>query len=246
MSTTDTSSHNKTSDHQHRHRFDSMAYQSSNCLPVPQTDCWNSPLCPHNRSTNAPPGSSNKTHCGSSRQSSPATNTSLGDFTAPVLAPTKGPTRPPMKRARTDRTSISPDFDLDDKPELNITNDRPSQTSSTSNNKEKRLPHHVIERRYRENLNSQIEALRSAVPSTSSCLALDMEDIGAAAGSNAIRPLSKAGVIAHAAEYMRQVTQQNEEMEWQIAQLRITAEALQRLVNCEDCGVVQRIVDAGT
>lgn len=74
-----------------------------------------------------------------------------------------------------------------------------------------------------------------------------MEDIG---GSNpnagGIRPLSKAGVIAHAAEYMRQLAAQNEEVERANREMRVTVEALRRLVNCEDCGVVQRIVDAGS
>lgn len=73
-----------------------------------------------------------------------------------------------------------------------------------------------------------------------------MEDIGSAANPNAgIRPLSKAGVIAHAAEYMRQLAAQNEEVERANREMRVTVEALRRLVNCEDCGVVQRIVDAG-
>lgn len=115
----------------------------------------------------------------------------------------------------------------------------------SSSGKEKRLPHHVIERRYRENLNSQIEALRAAVPSTSACLTLDMEDIGSTNAASAIRPLSKAAVIAHAAEYMRQLSAQNEEVERMNRELRLTVEALRRLVNCEDCGVVQQIVDAG-
>lgn len=74
-----------------------------------------------------------------------------------------------------------------------------------------------------------------------------MEDIGNAnAASSSIRPLSKAAVIAHAAEYMRQLAAQNEEVERMNRELRVTVEALRRLVNCEDCGVVQQIVDAGS
>ncbi|GAB7348421.1 hypothetical protein MBLNU459_g6847t1 [Dothideomycetes sp. NU459] len=134
--------------------------------------------------------------------------------------------------------------------------------STTTGKTEKRLPHHVIERRYRENLNSQIECLRAAVSTTASaCQPPDMEDIGmlsnasggggssSSSSSNpnpGFRPLSKAGVIAHAAEYMRYITTQNEEVERANRELRVTVEALRRLVNCEDCGVVQSIINAGT
>ncbi|KAF1356937.1 hypothetical protein BDV97DRAFT_394809 [Delphinella strobiligena] len=147
--------------------------------------------------------------------------------------------RPSTKRARTS-TSIAMEIKPDPADDAS-----PTLSPPTAGGKEKRLPHHVIERRYRENLNSQIEALRAAVPSTSACLTLDMEDIGSANAASAIRPLSKAAVIGHAAEYMRQLAAQNEEVERMNRELRVTVEALRRLVNCEDCGVVQQIVDAG-
>ena len=166
--------------------------------------------------------------------------------------------RPTMKRARTSTSIAVPDIKpdiLDDaspilSPQTSANTPQMTPSAQTgngnsNNSKEKRLPHHVIERRYRENLNSQIESLRSAVPSTSACLTPDMEDLGNANPSSAIRPLSKAAVIAHAAEYMRQLSAQNEEVERMNRELRVTVEALRRLVNCEDCGVVQQIVDAG-
>ncbi|KEQ99296.1 hypothetical protein AUEXF2481DRAFT_168247 [Aureobasidium subglaciale EXF-2481] len=169
-----------------------------------------------------------------SHNDTPATEISISADSPPFDA------RPSLKRARTDTTHDT----LDDASAV-----KPAQ-------KEKRLPHHVIERRYRENLNTQIEQLRAAVPSTTSpCLTLDMEDIGptyastgasqSAANNNGIRPLSKAGVIAHAAEYMRQLSAQNDEVEKRNAELRMTVEALRRLVNCEGCGVVQQLIDAG-
>jgi hypothetical protein len=172
------------------------------------------------------------------------TSSSLNDTpTTDIIIPADSPpidARPSLKRARTDITLDT----LDEAPPV-----KPAP-------KEKRLPHHVIERRYRENLNTQIEQLRAAVPSTTSpCQNLDMEDIGptyasasqnAAATNNGVRPLSKAGVIAHAAEYMRQLSTQNAEVEKRNAELRMTVEALRRLVNCEGCGVVQQLIDAGS
>ncbi|CAD0082850.1 unnamed protein product [Aureobasidium vineae] len=213
-------------------------------------DCWNSPLCPRNMPQNGSARSAGQTVCNpgtSLSTTTDATTTSSRNDTptTDIVIPADSPpfdARPSLKRARTDTT-----YDrIDEAPAV-----KPAP-------KEKRLPHHVIERRYRENLNTQIEQLRAAVPSTTSpCLSLDMEDIGptyasasvsqnaAAATNNGIRPLSKAGVIAHAAEYMRQLSTQNDEVEKRNAELRMTVEALRRLVNCEGCGVVQQLIDAG-
>lgn len=222
-------------------------------------DCWNSPLCPRNMPQNGSARSAGQTICnpGASLNNNVAVNQSTNDTsnssrnetpTTDISIPADSPpfdARPSLKRARTDLSYETP-----------LPDEAPSVKAAP---KEKRLPHHVIERRYRENLNTQIEQLRAAVPSTtSSCLTLDMEDIGpsyasanaarntAAASNNGIRPLSKAGVIAHAAEYMRQLSAQNDEVEKRNAELRMTVEALRRLVNCEGCGVVQQLIDAGS
>lgn len=218
-------------------------------------DCWNSPLCPRNMpqhgsarsagQTVCNPGTSLSNHTAANHATTDATTSSSRNDTptTDIIIPADSPpidARPSLKRARTDITLDTLDEAAPVKPAL----------------KEKRLPHHVIERRYRENLNTQIEQLRAAVPSTTSpCQNLDMEDIGptyasasqnAAATNNGIRPLSKAGVIAHAAEYMRQLSTQNDEVEKRNAELRMTVEALRRLVNCEGCGVVQQLIDAGS
>jgi hypothetical protein len=218
-------------------------------------DCWNSPLCPRNMPQNGSARSGGQTVCnpGTSLSNHTAANHTTTAGTTPsshndvptteIFIPADSPpfdARPSLKRARTDTT--------------HDTNDETSSVKPAP--KEKRLPHHVIERRYRENLNTQIEQLRAAVPSTTSpCQNLDMEDIGptyasasqnTAAANNGIRPLSKAGVIAHAAEYMRQISTQNDEVEKRNAELRMTVEALRRLVNCEGCGVVQQLIDAGS
>ncbi|THW05830.1 hypothetical protein D6C82_00162 [Aureobasidium pullulans] len=220
-------------------------------------DCWNSPLCPRNMPQNGSARSAGQTVCNPSTSLSNNTSACQTTTDATTASPNDTPTteisipadsppfdaRPSLKRARTDTA-----YDTADEPP-------PVKPAP----KEKRLPHHVIERRYRENLNTQIEQLRAAVPSTTSpCLNLDMEDIGptyasasasqnnAAANNSGIRPLSKAGVIAHAAEYMRQLSTQNDEVERRNAELRMTVEALRRLVNCEGCGVVQQLIDAGS
>ncbi|KAL1306937.1 hypothetical protein AAFC00_005578 [Neodothiora populina] len=172
------------------------------------------------------------------------TSNNYTEITSASVRPEQS-SQPTMKRSRTGNgtpTDIKPE---ETSPTLSPQESTSNSATANSGCKEKRLPHHVIERRYRENLNSQIESLRAAVPSTSACLTLDMEDIGNANGGSAIRPLSKAAVIAHAAEYMRQLAAQNEEVERMNRELRVTVEALRRLVNCEDCGVVQQIVDAG-
>lgn len=235
-------------------------------------DCWNSPLCPRNMPSNGSAQGIVSPGCGSiannnsqtTRQPSPRSRlrnennpapASSNQMTHALMDSTVGTTEqgpPSMKRARTTTSSFNPIIKQDVSDETSPVEtpassvDSPKLGSANTGVKEKRLPHHVIERRYRENLNSQIESLRAAVPSTSSCLTLDMEDIGSNNVTSAIRPMSKAAVIAHAAEYMQQLAAQNEEVERMNRELRVTVEALRRLVNCEDCGVVQQIVDAGS
>lgn len=231
-----------------------------------RSDCWNSPLCPRNIPSNSGMQGIFPSSCGSSGsttqhhtgdRSSPTTEvciqspaTTVASSSASVTAQSNQ--RPSTKRAKTHASIVtnikadSPDSVSPLQNSFTTLNTPPMTTTPNAGSKEKRLPHHVIERRYRENLNSQIESLRAAVPTASACLTPDMEDIGGANSGSAIRPLSKAAVIAHAAEYMRQLSAQNQEVERMNRELRVTVEALRRLVNCEDCGMVQQIVDAGT
>jgi hypothetical protein len=100
-----------------------------------------------------------------------------------------------------------------------------------------RLSHRVVERRYRDNLNGQIEALRTCIPGQLSeeCLAVnDVED-------SPLPPkvLSKAAVLASAHTYIRELEQRQERLCSDIDELRAQVVGLQKFVRCEDCDVAR-------
>ena len=98
-----------------------------------------------------------------------------------------------------------------------------------------RLPHNVIERRYRNHLNSQIEALRLAVP------ALKEEQNTQADVDDGIplRPPSKADIISTAATYIKELQDRNSDLLEYTRSLQGQVEGLQKLVKCDDCSILK-------
>jgi hypothetical protein len=114
----------------------------------------------------------------------------------------------------------------------------PTPPAPYSSSKPKaRVPHNQVEKKYRENVNAQLEALRRVVPSQnqSSFDGADIEDIG---GSSARQP-SKAAVLASATSYIRQLEKDNARMIEEMAALKTQNETLQSLVKCEDCSLMK-------
>ncbi|KAF2773378.1 hypothetical protein EJ03DRAFT_253260, partial [Teratosphaeria nubilosa] len=104
-----------------------------------------------------------------------------------------------------------------------------------------RVPHNLIERRYRDNLNSQIEALRLTVPALRDaydCTSPDVEESGLATVAPAKLP-SKAVIISTAVDYVKQL--ENEKLKLQAAtkSLQEQVAGLQKLVRCDDCAILQ-------
>lgn len=80
-----------------------------------------------------------------------------------------------------------------------------------------RIPHTVVERRYREALNRQIESLHSVLPAA--VLATDIEASGG-------RRVSKASILAAAAAHLQQLREQNFQAEESNEILRAEIHAL--------------------
>ncbi|KAK3614900.1 hypothetical protein LTR56_026935 [Elasticomyces elasticus] len=106
--------------------------------------------------------------------------------------------------------------------------------------KSRRLPHNLIERRYRDNLNHQIDILRDELPTFKAvvtCNAADVED-------TTVSPLagkwpSKAVVIAAAIQYIGLLEQQRGQAMSRNTLLCGQVAGLQRLVRCDDCAIVK-------
>lgn len=106
-----------------------------------------------------------------------------------------------------------------------------------SNVQRRRVPHHVIERRYRDNLNGQIERLRTCIPSLANerCSPTsDVED-----DPMPIKCPSKAGVIVSAQTYIKELEEQQGRLYSDTRALREQVTGLQKLVRCDDCSVLK-------
>ncbi|KAF2675958.1 hypothetical protein K458DRAFT_253115, partial [Lentithecium fluviatile CBS 122367] len=80
-----------------------------------------------------------------------------------------------------------------------------SPPASSTNTKQHRLPHNQVERKYRENLNAELERLRRAIPTLPQNAAVD----GGAMGQP--KP-SKAMVLAGAIEYIKAIERERDEL----------------------------------
>lgn len=112
----------------------------------------------------------------------------------------------------------------------------------------RRLPHNQVERKYRESLNTQLETLRRVVPSLQPSQqqqqqqqnaqnGVDIEDLPAPS-----KP-SKAVVLASATAYIRQMEKDKKQLADENQMLKHRIKALQALVKCEDCSLMQYVMN---
>jgi len=101
----------------------------------------------------------------------------------------------------------------------------------------RRMPHNLIEKRYRNNLNHQIEVLRDELPAFKSIVACttDIEDTASLGG----KWPSKAILIAAAVQYIGLLEQQRGHAMSRNALLYEQVAGLQEMVRCDDCAIVQ-------
>jgi enamine deaminase RidA (YjgF/YER057c/UK114 family) len=104
-----------------------------------------------------------------------------------------------------------------------------------------RQPHNQVERKYRESLNTQLETLKRVVPSLqqprAACDGVDIEDLPAPA-----KP-SKAVILASATAHIKQIEKEKKSLAKENALLRTRVKALQALVKCDDCSLMQYVMD---
>ncbi|GIZ47822.1 hypothetical protein CKM354_001090300 [Cercospora kikuchii] len=106
----------------------------------------------------------------------------------------------------------------------------------------RRIPHTIIERRYRDNLNTQIETLRLSLPSLKNAYVCspDVED-------SALPPRlpSKAMIIATAATYIKELEQERQAAMEAVGNLQQQVVDLQKLIQCNDCSILQYLQAVG-
>lgn len=232
--------------------------------------CWTSPLCPNYAKEGTPPSPST---CGGGCAPFLFSN-DINDLTGNDVSATQQAARdveidveatarsaqannnPRRQLKRRESSSKSggrtrssdsiptvPEVKHESSPESQSPQDL-SKIEATSSAKPKRMPHHQVERKYRETINTQLEALRRVVPSLQqpspgNCNDdADIEDLPLPPA----KP-SKAVVLASATAHIKQVEKERRRLAEENQFLRQRVKALQALVKCEDCTLMQYIMD---
>lgn len=222
--------------------------------------CWTSPLCPNHDQDGPPPNPSN---CGggcapflfANEDSLPtSTITNLLSDVQDVIpedgvVEIKSHSRKrsesdvsngeaPVGREFTSRNSISTEPSTKVKSE---SEDSPQAPSEDKAKPRRRLPHNQVERKYRESLNTQLESLRRVVPSLQQnqrgCDGADIEDLPTPS-----KP-SKAVILASATAYIKSMEKDKKTLHDENQLLKTRIKALQALVKCEDCSLMQYVMD---
>lgn len=118
----------------------------------------------------------------------------------------------------------------------------------------RRIPHTIIERRYRDNLNTQIETLRLTLPSLKNAYLCSSSSSSAGGGGATIdvedaalppRLPSKAMIIATAATYIKELESERDVAEENVRNLQQQVVDLQKLIQCNDCSILQYLQAVG-
>jgi hypothetical protein len=107
----------------------------------------------------------------------------------------------------------------------------------------RRQPHNEIEKKYRESINTHLEALKNSVPAfqqtPSQCIQGkgDIEDLAAAP-----KP-SKSIILASAVAHIKKIEREKKQFEQERNLLRQQVKALQALMKCDDCSLMQYVLN---
>ncbi|KAH7138573.1 hypothetical protein B0J11DRAFT_19785 [Dendryphion nanum] len=219
--------------------------------------CWTSPLCPNHDQDGPPPNPSN---CGGGcapflfanedSLQTPTVNSLMAQPQEVIAEDGIVEIQPrPKKRSESNSSDevTGRQFPSSNIPEDTEPKSEPQESPDADPMEDakpksrRRLPHNQVERKYRESLNTQLESLRRVVPALQQnqrgCDNADIEDLPAPS-----KP-SKAVILASATAYIKQMEKDKKSLAEENAALRQRMKALQALVKCDDCSLMQYVLD---
>ncbi|KAL1306939.1 hypothetical protein AAFC00_005579 [Neodothiora populina] len=138
------------------------------------------------------------------------------------------PVTVPIRQGSAESGSEASDHAKDDRPE-------PTRTRTTDSAK---VRHNIVERRYRENINAQVDVLRDSIVAT-------MEAKSSRLGADELKRLTKAAVIAAATQQIKRARTENDKLLDEHRLLQSQIKELESLVKCGECPLMQLSVDMG-
>ncbi|KAF2637325.1 hypothetical protein P280DRAFT_492253 [Massarina eburnea CBS 473.64] len=234
----------------------STAKRAHKSKPDIVSACWTSPLCPNHDQDGPPP---NPSSCGGGcapflfanedSLPTPTIASMLNDAQEAIpedgVVEIKSNSKKRSESAISDYEPSGRRFSTNGTPESQATVKSESEDSPQALHDEKakprrRLPHNQVERKYRESLNTQLESLRRVVPSLQqnrACDGADIEDLPAPS-----KP-SKAVILASATAHIKQIEKERKSLHDENQLLKTRVKALQALVKCDDCSLMQYVMD---
>lgn len=226
--------------------------------------CWTSPLCPNHDQDGPPP---NPSSCGGGCAPFLFANDDALPIIQDLLSTPQEVTAAdgvveiqprPKKRSESDTSKEEPSgrrfasnnntaSPVDARQRMksetseDLHNEESPQAADDKPKSRRRLPHNQVERKYRESLNTQLESLRKVVPSLQhnqgACDSADIEDLPTPS-----KP-SKAVILASATAYIKQQDKDKKALADENHLLKARIKALQALVKCDDCSLMQYVMD---
>ncbi|KAI4741004.1 hypothetical protein E4T50_08547 [Aureobasidium sp. EXF-12298] len=106
-----------------------------------------------------------------------------------------------------------------------------------------KVRHNIVERRYRENINAQVDVLRDSIVATVHSKEEQQGGSASRLGADELKRLTKAAVIAAATKQIRRARTENERLLDEHRALQAQIRELESLVKCGDCPLMKLTVD---
>ncbi|GAB7348422.1 hypothetical protein MBLNU459_g6848t1 [Dothideomycetes sp. NU459] len=110
---------------------------------------------------------------------------------------------------------------------------------------EAKIRHNIVERRYRENINAQVDVLRDSIVATMQAKNDQSGSSSSFLGADELKRLTKAAVIAAATQQIKRARSDNEKLLEEHRALQAQIQQLEAQVKCGDCPLVQLTFDMG-
>lgn len=120
-----------------------------------------------------------------------------------------------------------------------------SEAARTRTTDSAKVRHNIVERRYRENINAQVDVLRDSIVATMQVKDEQNGTSSSRLGADELKRLTKAAVIAAATQQIKRARSENDKLLDEHRLLQAQIRELEKQVKCGECPLMQLSVDMG-
>lgn len=120
-----------------------------------------------------------------------------------------------------------------------------SENTRTRTTDSAKVRHNIVERRYRENINSQVDVLRDSIVATMQVKDEQNGTSSSRLGADELKRLTKAAVIAAATQQIKRARSENDKLLDEHRTLQAQIKELEKQVKCGECPLMTLSIDMG-